>query len=72
MTATPGDSHRSWDHGALPTAGLSRVRLDTLLQELLGRVDEVMTTQERLRSLLDAVVGIGTDLDLTSTPGSRP
>jgi signal transduction histidine kinase len=43
------------------------VRLDELLQELLGRVDEIMEYQERLRALLDAVVGIGADLDLNST-----
>ncbi|MGI5175839.1 GAF domain-containing protein [Dactylosporangium sp. CA-152071] len=46
---------------------LSRVDLDSLLQELLTRVGEVMTSRERLRSLLDAVVGIGSDLDLHST-----
>jgi signal transduction histidine kinase len=57
----------SWDEGALEFAGLSRVRLDALLQELLGRVDEIMDSQERLRALLDAVVGIGADLDLSST-----
>jgi signal transduction histidine kinase len=56
-----------WDEGALEFAGLSRVRLDALLQELLGRVDEIMESQERLRALLDAVVGIGADLDLNST-----
>ena len=65
-----GDSHAgrgTWDEGALEYAGLSRVRLDALLQELLGRVDEIMEYQERLRALLDAVVGIGADLDLNST-----
>ncbi|GIF97599.1 sensor histidine kinase [Catellatospora citrea] len=46
---------------------LSRVQLDELLQELLDRVAEVMASRERLRRLLDAVVGIGTDLDLRST-----
>ncbi|TDO37961.1 sensor histidine kinase [Paractinoplanes brasiliensis] len=46
---------------------LSRVRLDELLQEMLDRVGEVMTSRERLRALLDAVVGISTDLDLRST-----
>ena len=60
--------HRdTWDEGALEFASLSRVRLDALLQEVLGRVDEIMDTQERLRALLDAVVGIGADLDLNST-----
>ncbi|WP_229401410.1 sensor histidine kinase [Micromonospora okii] len=48
---------------------LSRVRLDELLQEMLDRVGEVVTSRERLRALLDAVVGIGTDLDLRSTLG---
>src|SRR5215217_680858 len=57
----------SWDEGALEYAGLSRVRLDALLEELLGRVNEIMDHQERLRALLDAVVGIGADLDLNST-----
>ena len=49
----------------LPT--LSRVDLDDLLQELLTRVGDVMTSRERLRALLDAVVTIGADLDLRST-----
>lgn len=61
-----GGGH-TWDEGALEDAGLSRVRLDALLQELLGRVDEIMDSQERLRALLDAVVGISSDLDLNST-----
>ncbi|MGH3714728.1 MAG: sensor histidine kinase [Micromonosporaceae bacterium] len=43
---------------------MSQVQLDELLQELLGRVREVMTSRERLRGLLDAVVAIGADLDL--------
>src|SRR4051794_41667054 len=56
----------------LPSLGLtplSRVRLDELLQELLDRVGQVSASRERLRALLDAVVGIGTDLDLRSTLG---
>lgn len=51
----------------LPLPELSRVDLDALLQELLARVGEVMTSRERLRALLDAVVAIGSDLDLHST-----
>jgi signal transduction histidine kinase len=51
----------------LPLPELSRVALDALLQELLARVGEVMTSRERLRALLDAVVAIGSDLDLHST-----
>ena len=56
--------------GGGPSLGLgplSRVRLDELLQEMLDRVGEVMTSRERLRALLDAVVGISTDLELRST-----
>jgi signal transduction histidine kinase len=67
MTGLPGDSDSSWDHGALRIGELSRVRLDALLTELLGRVDEIMDLQERQRALLDAVVSIGSDLDLNST-----
>lgn len=54
----------------VPSLGLrplSRVRLDELLHEMLDRVGEVVTSRERLRALLDAVVGIGTDLELRST-----
>jgi signal transduction histidine kinase len=55
------------DRPSLGLTPLSRVRLDELLQEMLDRVGEVMTSRERLRALLDAVVGIATDLDLRST-----
>lgn len=66
MSAAPNSRH---EH-ATPSLGLtplSRVRLDELLQEMLDRVGEVVTSRERLRALLDAVVGIGSDLDLRST-----
>jgi GAF domain-containing protein len=43
---------------------LGRARLDELLVELLQRVEDVMNTQDRLRGLLDAVVGIAADLSL--------
>jgi signal transduction histidine kinase len=56
-----------WGPPSLGLAALSRVRLDELLHELLDRVGEVVASRERLRSLLDAVVAIGTDLDLRST-----
>ncbi|GAA4607402.1 signal transduction histidine kinase [Actinoplanes octamycinicus] len=52
---------------SLGLSPLSRVRLDELLHEMLERVGEVVSSRERLRALLDAVVGIGTDLDLRST-----
>ncbi len=61
------DDQTGWQQPALPLPLLSRVDLDALLQELLTRVGEVMTSRERLRALLDAVVGIGSDLDLHST-----
>src|SRR4051812_6549031 len=56
-----------WQAPSLALSPLSRVRLDELLQELLDRVGEVAESRERLRGLLDAGVGIGTDLDLPST-----
>ncbi len=52
---------------SLGLSPLSRVRLDELLQEMLDRVGEVVTSRERLRSLLDAVVGLNADLDLHGT-----
>jgi len=52
------------DTPSLGLTALSRVRLDELLQEMLDRVGEVVASRERLRALLDAVVGIGSDLDL--------
>src|SRR4051812_46640067 len=60
-------SAAAWHGPSLQLSPLSRVRLDELLQELLDRVGEVAQSRERLRALLDAVVGIGTDLDLHST-----
>ncbi|MEV6523777.1 GAF domain-containing protein [Longispora sp. NPDC051575] len=52
---------------ALGLSPLSQTGLDDLLGELLSRVGVVMASRERLRSLLDAVVGIGTDLELRAT-----
>src|SRR3954452_11060992 len=62
-----GSTEGRSDQPSLGLSPLSRVRLDELLQEMLDRVGEVMTSRERLRALLDAVVGIGTNLDLRST-----
>lgn len=45
---------------------LERVQLEDLLGEVLDRVGEVVSAQERLRQLLDAVVAVGSDLDLHS------
>jgi signal transduction histidine kinase len=63
----PWHEDPSWTQPALDISSLSRVRLDELLQEVLGRVGEIMASRERLSSLLQAVVGIGSDLDLRST-----
>ena len=60
-------SEEFWTAPALGLSPLSRVRLDELLTELLDRVGDVMASRERLSALLEAVVGIGTDLDLHST-----
>jgi hypothetical protein len=50
-----------------PAAGptpLADARLDELLGAVLTRVTGVLDAQERLRGLLDAVVGINADLSL--------
>src|SRR6266511_3011134 len=65
--ATSAMAGSGWEAPSLHLSPLSRVRLDELLQELLDRVGEVAASRERLQALLDAVVGIGTDLDLHST-----
>ena len=62
MAVDQGEQHR--DAPSLGLRPLSRVRLDELLREMLDRVGDVMASRERLRALLDAVVGIGGDLDL--------
>ena len=70
MTSNPLDQSEPSAARETPSLGLpklSRVRLDELLSELLDRVGEVVTSRERLRALLDAVVSIGSDLDLRGT-----
>ena len=62
-----GSDDKRRDAPSLGLGPLSRVRLDELLQEMLDRVGDVVASRERLRALLDAVVGIGSDLDLRST-----
>ncbi len=52
------------DTPSLGLTPLSRVRLDQLMQELVDRVGDVVSSRERL---LDAVVAISTDLDLHRT-----
>lgn len=44
----------------------SRTPIDQLLGELASRVDEIVLGRERLRALLDAVISIGSDLELAA------
>ena len=46
---------------------LPSLQLDELLAELLGRLRAVLATRDRMRGLLEAVVAIGSGLDLEST-----
>jgi signal transduction histidine kinase len=43
------------------------LELDELLAELQGRLQAVMVTRDRMRGLLEAVIAIGSGLDLEST-----
>ena len=61
------DGDEFWSAPSLGLSPLSRFRLDELLAELHNRVGDVMASRERLSALLDAVVGVGSDLDLRST-----
>src|SRR5437763_9658671 len=46
---------------------LPNLQLDELLAELQGRLQAVLATRDRMRGLLEAVVAIGSGLDLGST-----
>lgn len=48
----------------VPFADLSRLRLDTLLRELIERAGQVLEDESRLQRLLDAVVSIASNLAL--------
>ena len=48
---------------------LPQLQLDELLVELQGRLQAVLATRDRMRGLLEAVVAIGSGLDLESTLG---
>ncbi len=47
-----------------PLRGLPQLKLDDLLAELQTRLATVLTTRDRERSLLEAVLAVGSDLDL--------
>jgi signal transduction histidine kinase len=59
---TPGDGTPA---GFVPS--LDRLRLDTLLRELINRAGDLLDTESRLHRLLDAVVSIASDLSLPDT-----
>lgn len=46
---------------------LPHLQLDDLLAELQVRLQAVMATRDRMHSLIEAVVAIGSGLDLEST-----
>jgi len=47
-----------------PHLMLPRLRLDDLLSELQGRVQAVLATRDRVHGLLEAVIAVGSDLQL--------
>ncbi|MCH7229797.1 GAF domain-containing protein [Glycomyces sp. L485] len=49
-----------------PGSPRPHVPIDELLADLSSRVDEIVMDRERLRALLDAVIGIGSDLELAA------
>jgi signal transduction histidine kinase len=49
---------------AKPRSGLPSLRLDELLAELQTRLQAVLTTRDRVNALFDAVVAVGTNLDI--------
>ncbi len=46
---------------------LPHLQLDELLAELQARLQAVLATRDRMRGLLEAVVAVGSGLDLEST-----
>ncbi len=50
-----------------PELLLPHLQLDQLLAELQGRLQVVLATRDRMRGLLEAVVAVGSGLDLEST-----
>jgi signal transduction histidine kinase len=68
--ALPAPSAEAGAERPAPSLGLrplSGARLDDLLRELLERFGDVVAARERLRGLLDAVVTVGSGLDLRAT-----
>lgn len=68
-----GQSERSEENGTVPKESsaeplrgplVPHMRLDELLAELQSRLEAVLATRDRTHALLEAVVAIGSDLDL--------
>ena len=61
--------HGRGPHGGTrrPPGTASHLQLDELLAELQSRLQAVLATRDRMRGLLEAVVAIGSGLDLEST-----
>jgi signal transduction histidine kinase len=63
--------HRHWEDLIVEPADrpelLPSLQLDELLAELQSRLQAVLATRDRMRGLLEAVVAIGSGLDLEST-----
>ncbi len=66
MTGVDGTPQPPAQRPSAALTPLPGAQLEDLLRELLQRVGQVLTDQERLRLLLDAVVVIAADLDLDS------
>ena len=60
-----GAGGRPVEHGVGKIRGvLPHLRLDDLLAELQARLDAVLATRDRMHGLLEAVVAVGSDLNL--------
>jgi signal transduction histidine kinase len=59
-----GCGGRVGEGGGEPGGRLPRLQLDELLNELQVRIDAVRGTQDRVHSLLEAVLSVGRELDL--------
>jgi signal transduction histidine kinase len=59
------ENPRLEEAGAQSLLGPTDLRLDELLRELLQRADELVSLHTRMRGLLDAVVGVASNLTLS-------
>ncbi|MBT0772794.1 GAF domain-containing protein [Kineosporia sp. J2-2] len=59
------EAHQYWSAGQPPP--LPKLGLERLLQELIGRSQEIIDTEQQLHRLLDAVIAVASDLSLPDT-----